>query len=163
MVETPVTIVGFEKEFLERLRKTVQSLPAGTADLYIGHYPSSPKSFPWFRIMPTNPRAAKIEGFVIDGQGIDFMFGDASTGEVFVSPKRTSRQLAHVERFFRLCQAIFTEHAVELVVRNIKGRPIWTRLTIPVDGRTEKVGGGYFLWWLSPKRTKRVIRYEPYY
>jgi hypothetical protein len=43
------------------------------------------------------------------------------------------------------------------------GRPIWTRFSVIVDGRKTQVGGGFFLWWLSPGRSKRTIQYQSYF
>lgn len=156
-------IPGFESEFLERIRELVDSLPKGTAELYIGHPPSHPKSLPYFRITPTNPRSAKIQGFVCEGQGIDFTIGEATGGEGFVSRKKTARGTAHVEGFLRICHSVFTSNFSEVITLNSRGHRIHSEITLDVDGREIRLHSGWFLWRLFPKKTTKTFSYEPYY
>ena len=164
MVESSGAVQGFEHEFLERLRgDLVRALPEGTADFYVGHPASHPNSLPYFRITPTNPRAAKIQGFVCEGQGIDFTIGEATGGEVFVSRKRNAEDRIGVEKFFQICRAVFTSHFSETIVLNPRGRRLWSKIVLTVDGRKVRLQGGSIFWFLFPRRAKRVICYEPYY
>lgn len=162
VVENSVVTVGFEAEFMEKLRELVGTLPKGTAELYIGHVPAHPKSLPFFRITPTNHQAAIIQGGVCDGQGIDFKIGQATGGEIFVSPKRTDRDNARVERFFQICRSVFSSNFCEVLILNSSGSKVWSRITLKVDGRRVRLGGGWIFWWLVPRKTKRVVCYEPY-
>jgi hypothetical protein len=156
-------IQGFEAIFLERLDQLVRALPKGAADLYVGKHPSHTKSvFPYFCITPTNPRSAKVQGFVYEGQGIDFTIGQGTGGEVFVSREKTERQNANLERFLRMCEAVFTTSFNETLVCSRRGRVIWSRIELSLDGLTVRIGGRQVFWWLFPGRTTKQFLYEPY-
>jgi hypothetical protein len=163
LVGETYAIPGFETEFLKRIRELVDSLPKGTAELYVGHHPSNPKSLPYFCITPTNPRAAKIRGFVCEGQGIDFTIGEATGGEVFVSRKNTARGTAHVEGFLQLCHAVITANFAEVITLDSRGHKIHSEITLHIDGRRIYLHSGWFLWRLFPNKTTKTFSYEPYY
>jgi hypothetical protein len=156
-------IPGFETEFLERIRELVGSLPKGSAELYVGRHPSNPKSLPYFRVTPTNSLAAEIEGYVCEGQGIDFKIGCATGGEVFVSSKRTARDRVRVEEFLEICRTVFASGLTETIVLNSSGARVHSEITLELKGRKIRLHSGWFLWRLFPNKTVKHLSYEPYY
>ncbi len=163
MTETRLPIVGFEKEFLDLLRETVSALPEGTAEFFVGQNPSRARqSFAYFRIKPTNPHSAGIEGYVYEGQGIDFTIGVATSGEVFVSSGKGARLNSRVDWFLRVCRAIFTTHSTETVTYDANGRPIRGRLVLSLDGRRIRLGASLVLWPIRLGKTTKQFSYEPY-
>ena len=157
------TTLDFESEFLERIREIVGSLPKGSAELYVGRHPSHPESLPYFRVIPTNSLAAEIEGYVCEGQGIDFKIGCATGGEVFVSSKRTARDRARVEEFLEICRAVFASGLTEMIVFNSSGGRVHSEIALGFKGRKIRLHSGWFLWRLFPNKTVRHLSYEPYY
>src|SRR5579862_8795528 len=100
MVRTPPVCSDFEERIGARLSALVAALPNGTANLYVGANPTDPKAlFPYFLITPSNPRSAKIRGYVVEGQGFDYTIGQATGGEIFVPPNNTARARAKEDRF----------------------------------------------------------------
>jgi hypothetical protein len=146
--------VGFEVHMIECLRAEIAALPERSAELYVGSDPRYPKSpFPFFRITPRNSQSAPIQGMIADYQGIDFTVGRGTGGEI---------PIGRADHFLRICRAVFTTRFSEVVVYSRRGRVIWSRVILKIDGHKVGIGGGQIFWWLFPKRVTKVFSYEPY-
>lgn len=156
---------GIERRILGRLSTMIERLPPGAAKLMTGENPTlEPKKnlFPYFRVAPANPRSASIEGYIYEGQGIDFKIGEAIVGEIYVSPKEKTDSIEE-DKFFRICHATFTTHFSEELIYSPSNRVIWSRMVLDAGGRKVRLSGHQIFWWLVPGRTTKNIRYEPYY
>jgi hypothetical protein len=163
MVRTPPVCSDFEERTAARLKTMVGALPSGAASLHVGTDPSFPRAlFPYFRITPTNPKSATISGHLIEGQGVDYLIGQTTSGEIFV-PNDSARARAEEERFFRICEAVFTSSFTEYLTYSKLGRVIRTKIVLQVDSRAIRLGGHKLFWWAALNRTEKRIGYEPYY
>jgi hypothetical protein len=163
MVRKPPVPSGFEERAAARLNEIVAALPSATATLYVGTDPNFPKAlFPYFRITPSNPRSATIRGHLIGGQGFDYVIGQATGGEIFV-PNDSARARADEDRFFQICQAVFTSSFTECLTYSKPGRVIRSKIVLRLDSRSVQLGGHQLFWWAVPNRTEKSFHYEPYY
>jgi hypothetical protein len=155
-------IIGIERVFLEKLGDLLRTLPAGKAELSIGPDATSHDAplCPMFQITPANPRAARIRGFVCDGQGIDFTIGVATGGEVFIG-RNDPRADLKIERFLALLRAVFTSSFVETVTYDRKGRPIRGRIR-DLGGHHVLGAGSIVLWPIRLGKSRKRIAYAPY-
>jgi len=163
MVAQPPVLEGFEARALARLKATVEALPPGTATLYVGADPESAvKSlFPYFRITPTNPRAAPIRGFLASGQGFDFTVGRGTFSELSV--REQAEASSNEQRFFQICHAVFKSHFSERLVYDSRGRIIYSRIVLALDGRKVTLGGNRIFWWVCLQKKQGLWLYEPYF
>lgn len=164
MIEA-ISTSGFETKFLERLKTVVAALPAGrTAELSVSNERAGTRSsLPHFRIKPSNQRSARIEGFFIEGEGINFTMGEGTWRELYVTSETGVRQEKQIDRFFEICQTIFSSKSTEVLTYSSSARLIRSRLTAKVNGRDVLLGGGQqFFWWLFPGRVTKRFSYEPY-
>jgi hypothetical protein len=154
---------GFEERVTARLNAMVAALPPGTATLYVGSDPNcvAKALFPYFRITPGNLKSATITGYLVEGQGIDFTIGQATGGEIFVS-NDNARGGAEEDRFFRICQAVFTSSFTERLTYSKRGRVICSRIVLQLGSQSVRLGGHRFFWWAVPNRTEKLFHYEPY-
>ncbi|MGC1910245.1 MAG: hypothetical protein WA660_00285, partial [Candidatus Acidiferrales bacterium] len=66
------------------------------------------------------------------------------------------------EEFLRICEIVFTTSCSETVTFDRMGKPVFSRMTLNVDGRKVRlVNLRLFAWFLPGKRTE-IFRYEPY-
>lgn len=164
MVDSVYISPGFETTFAERLRGVVAELPKGTAELQFEKRAcGSPSPLPYFRIAPSNPRSSPIEGFFVQGEGINFNIGRATSREVYVANESGDESKAEVDEFFRICQAVFTTQFSEKAIYDARGKVIWSRIVLRVDGRNIVLGGQRIFWWFHRAKTRKQFEYEPYY
>jgi hypothetical protein len=164
MVRTPPICSDFEERVVARLNAMVAALPNGTANLYVGADPNSPKSlFPYFRITPTNPRSATIRGHVVEGEGFDYAIGRGTSGEIFVSLNNSARARAREDKFFQICHAVFTSSFTEYLTYSSRGKVIRSRMVLQLDFRSVRLGRHQLFWWLALNRTEKCFHYDPYY
>jgi hypothetical protein len=163
MIEAPYTIPGFETRFAERLRNTVAALPVGAAQLSFDKKPCGGPLLPHFRITPTNPHSAIVEGCFAEGEGINFSIGHGTSGEVYVTTEMGENVKAQEDRFFDICRAVFTTRFSEDLVYNSHGRRVSSRMVLEIDGHTMVLGRHRAFWWLFPNKTRKHFSYEPYY
>jgi hypothetical protein len=163
MVRTPPVCSDFEERVTARLKALVTVLPDGAATFYAGANPNAlAKSlFPYFCITPSNPKSATIRGYVIERQGIDFTIGQATGGEIFVA-NGSARARAHEDRFYQICQAVFTSSFTEYLTYSKRGRVIRSRIVLQLDSRSVQLGGHQLFWWAVLNRTEKCFHYEPY-
>ncbi len=103
---------NFEARFLQRLEAVVEALPAGSAELAISKQQGGNKfPFPHFRINPSNPRSAKIEGFFVEEECINFTLGVATWVELFVSSTSQMQQDKQIDRFLEICHLLFSNES----------------------------------------------------
>jgi len=164
MVDIVYTSPGFETTFAERLRGVVAELPKGTAELQFEKRAcGSPSPLPHFSIAPSNPRSSPIEGFFVQGEGINFSIGRATSREIYIANKTGNNANAEEDEFFRICQAVFTTRFSEKVVYDSRGNVIWSRIVLGVDSRKVVLGGHRIFWWLHSGKNRKQFEYEPYY
>jgi hypothetical protein len=154
----------FEERATVGLNAMVAALPRGTADLYIGSEPDcvAKALFPYFCITPSNPRSATIRGHLIEGQGFDYVIGQATGGEIFV-PNDSAKAAVHEDRFFQICQAVFTSSFTECVTYSRRGRVIRSKIVLQIASHIVQLGGHQLFWWAVLNRTEKCFHYEPYY
>lgn len=141
---------SFERNFLVRLETVINALPPDTSILRTGPEVDSVA----FRIFPTNQNSAPIVGQASTQGGIAFKVGRATTVEL-------SRP--NEDRFFQICEAVFTSHFTESVIYGSAGRVLYSRIRLEVKGHRIRLGGHQLFWWLFPNRREHQFRYEPYY
>jgi hypothetical protein len=62
----PTLLPGFEADFIRELDHLVANLPENVAQLRLSRVPGHPDwPEPFFEVIPTNPRAARIEGTLV--------------------------------------------------------------------------------------------------
>ena len=132
-----------------RLETVVQALPPDSATLQTGPEIDCVA----FKIFPTNQNSAAIEGQASTQGGIAFKVGRATTVELSIS---------QVDRFFRICEAIFASHMTEFLIYGSRGRVLYSRVWLEIKGRKARLGGHQLFWWLFPNRHKESFYYEPY-
>ncbi len=141
---------SFERNFLVRLETLIQVLPPASADLQ-----TRPETdYVAFRILPTNQNSAAIEGQASTQGGIAFKVGRATTVEL----SRPSE-----DHFFQICEAIFRSHFTEFIIYSSKGRVLYSRIALEINGRKIRLGGHQLFWWLFPNRRNEQFHYQPYY
>ena len=147
----------FETKFLKRLKHVIGSLPTGAATLQIGGPSSLPETvYPSFLISPANQNSAPIKGSAAPQQGIIFTIGRATVVELGEDQRGE-------DRFFQICQGVFTSHFRERLIYISSGRVIHSRIVLPGDGRGLRLRQQQILWWLFPNKTEKLFSYQPYY
>src|SRR5260370_15581179 len=141
---------GFERNFLVRLETVVQVLPPHTATLQT----KSEIDCLTFRISPTIQESATIEGQASTQGGIAFRVGRATSVELSMSNE---------DRFFQICEAVFSSHFTEFVIYSSTGRVLYSRIQLVIKGRKVRLGGHQLFGWLFPNRRKEQFPYKPYY
>jgi hypothetical protein len=140
---------GFERSFLERLEGVVQALPGNAATLQT----ESSADYVIFKIFPTNRNSAPIEGEASTQGGIALKIGRATRVELSTNAE---------DRFFLICRAVFTSHFTESLISTSKGRTLYSRIVLSIDGRQIRLGGHQLFWWLFPNKRKELFSYAPY-
>jgi hypothetical protein len=141
----------FETRFIGHLQSFVSAAPPNVLTLQT----DAQSDYVIFKMIPSNPKSAAIQGEASTQGGITFTVGRASKGEL-----STVRD----EFFFEMCEAVFTSHLTEYVVQSTSGRILATRIILIVNGKKLRLGGSQMLWWLLfPKRQTKVFEYEPCY
>jgi len=141
---------GFETHFLMRLEAVVRALPAGTAALQTKHE----IDYLTFIISPCDDEAAPIRGQASTQGGIAFKVGRETTMELSKSNE---------DRFFQICEALFSSQCTEFVIYSSKGRVLYSRIQLRIKGRKVRLGGRRLFWWFFPNRRKEQFSYKPYY
>jgi hypothetical protein len=141
---------GFEGNFSLRLQKLVCALPPDAARLQM----NSQADFVAFEILPTNQKSARIEGEASTQGGITFTVGRATGVEL-----STSQQ----DRFFQVCEAIFTSRFSESLVYSSKGHVLYSQIRLEIKGRNVRLGGQRLLWRLFPNKRNELFQYQPYF
>lgn len=161
MRQTIYTSPGFETKFRERLEAMIKGLPVGVAELHFEKKPcGSPSPVPYFRIVPSRRRSAPVEGFFVQGEGINLTVGEATSHEIFVNSKLQGKA---EDEFFQICRGVFETHFSENLIYSSQGKLIWSRIALKVGDDELKLGGQRAFWWLYPKKARRRLDYKPYY
>jgi len=154
---------GFEQRTIEGLRAAIDALPKGTADLQVGRPPKVTEAlFPSFLVTPANPRSAPIEGVILDGQ-VELRVGHSGTAELW-GGRNPEQQARARQKFYAICNAVFTTHFSEEVDFDLRNRVLRSRLVLVVNGEEIKLGINLLIARLCRRTHKKeVYAYEPYY
>ena len=140
----------FERSFSVRLEKFIRAVPSEVVTLQM----NSQTDFIAFEILPTNQKSAAIEGEASTQGGITFTVGRATSVELSVGGE---------DRFFQICEAIFTSRFSESVVYSSKRRVLCAQIQLEIGGRNVRLGGHQLFWWLFPNKRKELLQYQPYF
>jgi hypothetical protein len=141
---------SFERNFLLSLETIARALPPHAATLQT----ESAADYVTFRISPANDQSAILVGEASTQGGIAFRVGRATTVELSKSNE---------DRFFQICEAVFSSHFTEFVTYSATGRVLCSRIQLKIKGRKVRLGGHQLFWWLFPNRRKEQFPYKPYY
>ena len=152
-------------QVLDRLKATVAALPEKSVELQVSEDRDPRACFPgWrFRITPTKPDSASLQGLVDSVFGVWFIIGQATRGEVFLAGRNGKQNKIKEDAFFDICHAVFTTHFSEEVTYSSSNWVLRSRVTLRAGERMVRIGGHQILWWLYPRRTTKHFSYEPYY
>jgi hypothetical protein len=152
-------------QVLDRLKAAIATLPEKSAELHVSEDRDPRACFPgWrFRITPTKPGSASVQGFVDSVFGVWFTIGQATRGEAFLAGRNGKQNQIEEDAFFDICHAVFTTHFSEEVTYSSSNQVLRSRITLRVGERTVCIGGHQVFWWLYPTRTTKRFSYEPYY
>jgi hypothetical protein len=151
---------------LDRLEAMVRGLPEKSAVLQLVEDQDPRARLPgWnFKINPMNPRSACIRGQVDSGFGVWFTIGQGTNGEIFLASRREQSNRKEEDRFFDICQAVFTTPFLERLTYDRSGKFVLrSRIILSVGTQRITLGGHQIFWWLYPNRMTKRISYEPYY
>jgi len=151
-----------ERLVLTAVENQVNGLPSGTAECYIGPNKGDPRmNAPVFEIVPTNPKAARIGGAVLEGEGVTISVGH-SRRELGYNLTNASAVVECASFVADICQAVFAGNFAEDINENAGGRIISSSLRLRVRGRVYRLWRNRLITDLVTITKKKRVIYEPY-
>lgn len=156
---------GFPRAFVSELNALVTAMPSGAARLRIVPSPTRPSlelSGADFEVTPTNPKAARLAGYVL-ARDLHLMVGQAQREFIgFARGGNFVRGASWREELRRIWQAVIAGHFTQSHYLNSSGKVIGGACRLKLNGKDVIFRSGARAEKLFGKENVRTVTYEPY-
>ena len=160
----PCPSPGYQTEIVHEMTRLVSSLPPGVASLKVSRVPDHPEwPEPRFVVIPTNPRAARIEGVAV-ADDLDLVVGQCQR-EIFGFGKggKIGPGCPWTEELRWIWDAVIVGGFVERRYLNSHGQVVGCATRLIVNGQGLVLQSGRRAESLFEKSVVQEFRYEPYF
>ena len=160
----PIAESPFERGFIATVESMALRLPLDAGSLMVGRVPGHEEwRNPYFEIVPTNPRAARISGWAAVSD-LNITIGQMGDRE-FIGFGRGATILKDAsprEELEAICSAVMKGGFTEHLAFNSRGKLLYSEILITISGTTLSFGVTPWLGIRWPARSIRDITYESY-
>jgi len=152
---------AFESGMVQFLRSLVNDLPSGTASVDFFQV-QPPLSHPGFKILPNNPKAAQITGYIVSSD-VYLTIGKAASRELFAKGGNFPGDATINEEIKAVWDTVVSDGFTETIWLDKNDRVLRAVVELRLNNSlTVQFSYGNSLLKMLKRASKRVIQYEPY-